>query len=98
MSDNSAVIKIITEKTREYNELLIKHNALMVVHTKTVNDFAELDLKAYELRKDKRELRKLLDMATNDCKVAQESLDGAQREIEKLNGVLKIYNDELEGI
>lgn len=82
---NKATIKVVAKRARELTDLLQQHNALMVVHTKTVNEFADSELKCYELRKQNKDLRKLLKQATTDCKVAQESLDGAQREIERLS-------------
>ena len=91
--NNSAVVKIIANHTREYNDLLRDYNELMAVHLKAVNDCSEIESKRYDLRKDNVELRKLLKQATKDCKVAQESLDGAQREIERLNEKIETLYD-----
>ena len=93
MTENSATIKVVAKQTRAYNRLLSEHNVLLKVHVKTINDFADSEVKCYELRKQNKELRKLLKQATNDCKIAQESLDGAQREIEKLNEKIETLYD-----
>ena len=47
--DNGAVVKIIAQHTKEYNELLSQHNTLLEVHTKTVNDYFKLkeEMKKY---------------------------------------------------
>lgn len=52
-----------------------------------VNNSAVVDLRIHRdnLMKENKQLRDLLEQATNDCRVAQESLDGAQREIERLS-------------
>ena len=81
MSDNSAVVKIIANHTKEYNALILQHNTLLKVHVKTVEDFGKLDLKAYELRKQNKKLRDMLMRWEKENKILQESLDQCQREL-----------------
>ena len=84
MTDNSAVIKIISEHTREYNELNEKYVDLGKNALFYKKEYARiLDMKTNVDAKNK-DLRKLLKEAQSDCQIAQESLDGAQREIEEL--------------
>ena len=78
MSDNSAVIKVVKKQTREYNDLLRQHNTLLKVHLKAVNDCADCEKENYDLRKLLKETQK-------EVKIVQESLDGCQREVERLN-------------
>ena len=82
MSDNNAVIKIIAKHTKEYNKLLSEHNVMLKVHVKTVNDYADKCM-AFD------EMKKLLKQWQKENGILQESLDGAQREIERLNEAQK---------
>ena len=54
-------------------------------HVNLLNAHVDLNLLSAQLKKENKQLRGLLQQANNDCKVAQESLDGAQREIERLH-------------
>ena len=58
MSENNAVIKVIKEQTREYNDLLRQHNTLLKVHLKAVNDCADCEKENYDLRKLLKETQK----------------------------------------
>ena len=80
MSDK-AVLEVIKNQTREYTDLLKQHNTLMIVHTKTVNDFADLEMKRCELRKQNKDIRTLLVRWEKENKVLQESLDQCEREL-----------------
>lgn len=84
--NNGAALKVIEKQPREYNALILEHNDLLEVHIKTVNDFAKLDLKAYELRKDNRDLRKIIKQWEKENEILQESLDGCQLDNDRLHG------------
>ena len=81
MSENEAVVKIIANHNREFKELSGKFKALMIVHTKTVNDFADMSLTYGELKKQNKDLRAIVVRWERDNKRLQESLDALQREL-----------------
>ena len=83
-TENNAVIKIIAKHTKEYNELLIQHNALMVVHTKTVNEFADKCMAFDELKGNNKVLKTIVVRFEMENKILQESLDACQRELEEM--------------
>lgn len=78
-------IKLVEVYTKEYNELSSKFNALMVVHTKTVNDFADKCLAFDEMKKSVKDLTKIIVRWEKENEILQESLDNSEREIERLN-------------
>lgn len=97
MSDNnSAVLKIIAQHTKEYNELLIQHNALMVVHTKTVNEFADKSLECGELKRKNKQLVRIVVQWEKENAILEESLDACQREIGELRQWLDMAKQEVE--
>ena len=81
MSENEAVVKIIANHNREFKELNGKFKALMIVHTKTVNDFVDMNLVYGELKKQNKDLRAIVVRWERDNKRLQESLDALQREL-----------------
>lgn len=95
-TENNAVIKIIAKHTKEYNELLLEHNTLLEVHTKTVNDYFELkekmrdylddnaDIEAerYKIKKKNAQLVKIIVQWEKENGILQESLDACQRALE----------------
>ncbi len=93
-TENSAVVKIIAKHTKEYNELLNQHNALMVVHTKTVNEFADMSLKCGELKRKNRQLVKIIVQWEKENAILQESLDGCERDLLESKGETQELIDE----
>lgn len=67
------------------SDLQLKFNTLMQVHAKTVNTFADKAFAYDELKKENKSLRDVIIRFERDNKMLQESLDGCQREIERLN-------------
>lgn len=58
---NSAIVKIIANKDREYNALLTKNNKLLKEHTNLVNKFVDLKVDYGNLKGENRELRKIIE-------------------------------------
>ena len=83
-TENTATIKVVAKQLKEYNELLIQHNALMVVHTKTVNEFADKRLECGELKKKNAQLVKIIVQWEKENAILQESLDACQRDLEEM--------------
>ena len=81
MANEKAVLKVISNQTREYTALLHEHNTLLKVHKKAIDICALIESKRYDLRKDNKELRVLLKEAQAECRMLQESLDQAEREL-----------------
>ena len=79
--NNGAALKVIEKQTREYNALILEHNTLLKVHTKTVNDFADLEMKRCALRDRNKDLRALVVRFERDNERLQESLDQCQRDL-----------------
>ena len=59
MSENSAIIKIIAEKTREYTDLFNKYSGLGAAHVALVNDYADCKILCAQLSKENKRLKKL---------------------------------------
>ena len=76
-----AVLEVIKNQTREYTELLRQYNTLLKVHAKTVNDFADLEMKRCDLRDQNKDLRAIVVRFERDNKRLQESLDIVEREL-----------------
>ena len=110
MSDNnSAVIKIIGKKTKEYNDLLLEHNTLLEVHTKRTNDYlvlkekmrdylednADIEAKRYKLNRENKEYKKIIVQWEKENATLQESLDACQRELEKESDKVQELIDEM---
>lgn len=58
---------------------------LQKAFAKVLNDQADLVIHRDNLKRENKELRRLLKEAQSECKITQESLDGAQREVEWLS-------------
>jgi chromosome segregation ATPase len=98
VSENAAVIKIIANHTKEYNELLKEHNTLLKVHVKSINICAEIECKRYELRKENKDLRAVVVRFERDNERLQESLDQAQQEIERLADIIEEWNTGVKSL
>ena len=111
-TDNKAILTIMGQQIKEYNELLIQHNALLVVHTKTVNEFADKCIAFDEMKKTNRALSKLLNQWEKENEelikiifqwekengILQESLDACQQECDRLNDLIGDLKDIMEGM
>ena len=85
MSENNAVIKIITQRDRELSELHAKYKDVNLKYMEMLEVFPDLKILCGNLKKENKQLRKMLKKWTEENTMLQESLDGAQREIERLN-------------
>lgn len=70
---------------------------LQKAYAKMVDEHSDLVILSGNLKKENKQLRKLLDDARNDCNTTQESLDSAQREIERLVDAIEAGFDLVEG-
>ena len=65
MSDK-AILTVIKNPTKEHTALLRRHNELMAIHIRTVNDCADLSILCGNLKKENKALRELLDQCQRD--------------------------------
>lgn len=63
MTENRAVLKIITDKDRIYNDLDRTYKQLGVKHITLVNKFMDLKILAGNLKAENKALKELLDQA-----------------------------------
>ena len=91
-SNNRAVIKIIGGHAKEMNELSAKYEKACVKLLDVQKKYAEVldektnvDALVKKLKKDNKDLRAIVVRFERDNVALQESLDYAQREIERLN-------------
>lgn len=59
--------------------------SLQKAYADMINESVDLKLLCDNLKKENKQLRELLQQSNDDCKIAQESLDNSEREIERLN-------------
>ena len=93
MTENSAAIEVVAKHIREISELHAKYKDANLKYMEMLKVFPDLKVLCSNLKKENKQLRELLQQTNNDCKVAQESLDGAQREIEVLNEKIESLYD-----
>jgi len=63
MSENRAVLKIIADKDKIYNDLDTTYKKLGAKHVILVNKFVDLKILAGNLKAENKKLRELLDLA-----------------------------------
>jgi len=63
MTENRAVLKIIADKDKIYNDLDTTYKKLGAKHVILVNKFVDLKILAGNLKAENKKLRELLDLA-----------------------------------
>ena len=89
--NNGASLKVIEKQLREFSELHAKYKDVNLKYMEMLEVFPDLKILCGNLKKENKQLRKMLKKWTDENTMLQESLDGAQREI----GIL---NDKIESL